>query len=93
VEWNEVIGLARRCSACYPIARANNETANGCGSSRQDEATCLRFDARRRRIDARRKGKVSRAGDVPQLVLSDQAVLREWSCKERVDGEWKDVLP
>src|SRR6266849_3604092 len=28
VEWNEVIGLVRRCFACYPIARANKETAN-----------------------------------------------------------------
>src|SRR6266852_5077174 len=28
VEWNDVIGLVRRCFACYPIARANKETAN-----------------------------------------------------------------
>src|SRR6266404_6243714 len=26
VEWNEVIGRVRRCTACYPIVRANNET-------------------------------------------------------------------
>jgi hypothetical protein len=28
VEWNEVIGPVRRCTACYPIVRANNKTAN-----------------------------------------------------------------
>jgi hypothetical protein len=93
VEWNEVIGPGSQMFRVLPDC-----------SRKQCDCQLERFipAKTRRRVRALMRdthvlmrdvgGKISWAGDVPQLVLADAAVLPMRECKEQVDGERRDVL-